>query len=300
MLTATLCLLLAAPPGERDAQARGLLACLDFAPPVCGVVSQPNAQQMRWERRDLTWSIEAPYPPGWTEAQVRTEVEAAFKVWSAACALTFREVPPSAAADIRISFALGSHARPPYTDAGDPPFLGPAGVLAHAFFPGPEIGGDAHFDLAEPWVRVGGQGYALRSTLTHELGHSLGLDHTEDPTSIMFASYTGSLKLNARDARQVATRYGPPSAPDPSGFSLDREGITAAGAREAWEAPGPGTFRVELSGSGLTWRLERDGRAAGPWQSRARSITCDEAGAWAIAIRGSGPYRLTITRQAEH
>ena len=57
--------------------------------------------------------------------------------------LRFTEV--TSPSDIEISFGSYDHG-----DNG--PFDGPSGTLAHAYFPGPDIGGDAHFDDSETWT----------------------------------------------------------------------------------------------------------------------------------------------------
>ena len=78
------------------------------------------------------------FTPDLSQGQVREAVKKAFGVWSQHTPLTFREITRGTA-DINIQFARGEH--------GDGyPFDGRGGTLAHAYFPGRGIGGDAHFD----------------------------------------------------------------------------------------------------------------------------------------------------------
>jgi hypothetical protein len=109
--------------------------------------------------------------------------------------------------DIEIGFASAKH-----QDAF--PFDGPEKTLAHAFSPGtgmygiyercpttgagntlqhPKIGlgGDVHFDDHEEWTVDSPRGTNVLFVAVHEIGHSLGLSHSETKGAIMQAFYGG-------------------------------------------------------------------------------------------------------------
>nr|XP_024218958.1 matrix metalloproteinase-2-like [Halyomorpha halys] len=145
-----------------------------------------------WNKRHLTFYLDN-WPNHLRREEVQYVVEKALGIWAKYGNLHFTQAPYSNDADIVFGFYRRQH--------GDSfAFDGPGNVLAHAFTPsynqnGRGIDGDVHFDADENWMvdsNPGDYGVDLMSTALHELGHSLGLNHSPDRGSVMFAYYTGS------------------------------------------------------------------------------------------------------------
>lgn len=176
--------------------------------PRCGV---PDVQRFRhfpgkpkWGKTTLTYRI-VNYTPDITKMDVDYAVTRALTLWSEVTPLQFMQVY-SGEADIMISFGSKSH--------GDFfPFDGPLGVLAHAFAPGEDISGDAHFDEDENWT-LSGKGTNIFLVALHELGHSLGLEHSKDERAIMYPTLLknsvdpSKFKLFSDDIAGIQALYG--------------------------------------------------------------------------------------------
>lgn len=104
--------------------------------------------------------------------------------------------------NLNFLFATGPH--------GDPfPFDGPGRTLAHTFYPAdvnPEpIAGDLHFDNAENWQT--GVNPDFYSVVLHELGHALGLGHTNKPSAVMYPYYRKFSGLQQLDIEAIRLLY---------------------------------------------------------------------------------------------
>ena len=186
--------------------------------PRCGVPDfgpSDNARRKRrfvlqgstWKKRKLSWRLTNNNNDGLTRKQVRDTIRQAFGKWQAVANLNFYEIY-SAEADIMLSFMSGYH--------GDYlPFDRWTKEIAHAFFPYKNFGrsGDVHYNDDKTFTLATASGYNLLWITVHELGHSLGLDHSNVKGSIMHPEYPGYLgddfKLKYDDIVGIQSIYGP-------------------------------------------------------------------------------------------
>ncbi|XP_023326173.1 matrix metalloproteinase-24 [Eurytemora carolleeae] len=160
-------------------------------------------QGSKWRVNDLTYRIsQYPSTNRLSKQEIDLQFKQAFQLWEDVTSLRF-QLRDSDPVHIDIKFVKGEHGD------GDP-FDGPGGTLAHAYFP--QYGGDMHVDDTEYWTIDSFKGTNLLQTVVHELGHSLGLSHSDVRDSIMAPFYTGwtpNLKLSKDDIQAIQALYGP-------------------------------------------------------------------------------------------
>ncbi|XP_030469881.2 metalloendoproteinase 1-like [Syzygium oleosum] len=123
--------------------------------------------------------------------EVREVCRRAFQSWSSVSQFTFGEVPLEDSPDIVTGFYRRDH-------SDGSPFDGAYNILAHAFTP---TDGRFHFDADEHWTTsLTSTQIDLESVALHEIGHVLGLAHSNDEKAVMYAvTLAGSVK---RDLQQ--------------------------------------------------------------------------------------------------
>lgn len=145
-------------------------------------------------------------------ATIRGAIQEALSRWAAVAPLHFVEVVDSGPA---VSMREYSSAGRPMIRFGHRPIDGQWGTLAYAFYPGETgLSGDIHFDTAENWRVNPLQGTDLLEVATHEIGHALGLAHSQYRASIMAPTYAGYYSglgtsfLYTDDIRGIQALYG--------------------------------------------------------------------------------------------
>jgi hypothetical protein len=167
-------------------------------------------QEVYWDTNNITWSLFTKLlPANLTRNEVSQEIHEAFMIWQRTTSWQKKETilyftqlnDNDKSANIRILFARGDH-----NDGFA--FDGPGSVLAHAWFP--PIG-MLHLDADEQWLLTDDDeknGTYLLRVVTHEIGHTLGLQHSSVEKAMMYAWYRGdAVELNADDVNGLEQLY---------------------------------------------------------------------------------------------
>lgn len=170
---------------------------------------------------------------------LRASVEEGFRLWASVVPIHFVEVPDQMNGVTQGAYPNGQFGqiRFNHTYINGPDILGqPPTTKAFAYYPqgASNIGGDIFFDNSDRWAEVGTQPTPdIMGIATHEIGHALGLGHSDDPGATMYwiARRFGGLgtgSLSPDDTAGMRAIYGAgvgsvtplAAVPEPSGWLI--------------------------------------------------------------------------------
>ena len=234
-------------------------------------------------------------------------IREAFGVWADVTPLQFTEVGADDAPTFPISFERQDHGDGSAFDEGGSIN---GNTLAHAFFPPPCGGihaGALHFDEFENWTDQASPGrIRLLNVAIHEIGHNLGLRHSNIRDAIMFAFYSDDVdSLRQDDINGIQAIYGArPAGPAPIRGRLDGDGdtelhriVTQPGRmRVTLFGPAGQDFDVYLRAGLPPTRTEFDVKGFGPTAEETIELTVSGGDVFLLvdSWRGSGAYEVLV------
>jgi hypothetical protein len=188
-------------------------------------------------------------------AEFRIAIERALAPWQSTGCVVFHPAAQGESPGITFAWRRGAH------DACQA--FGTDTSIAHTGPVGPDT--FVHFDAAREWNE---RGESLERTALHEIGHALGLDHSDDETALMFVDPSHArAQLAASDLAGLRSLYGGPcdgrgdlsirSAPDAApSVVLHDVAPRELCAWDVFDTDGDGDEEI------LVWRTDRAGSGA--------------------------------------
>ena len=185
-----------------------------------GSFQTQEESEAKWNKTTLTYSIIS----GTNDiARLRSTLNLAMTIWDIEIPITLKYVKENS--DITLEFSTT-----------DKYFTDSPGVLAYAYFPNSgKLSGKIVFNdnylwsitgkpiTAAEYMKITGKQvsnpnnlfstYNILHTLIHEIGHSLGLRHSNFNNDVMYPFYNGVIELSNNDITRMQSKYGS-SLPD--------------------------------------------------------------------------------------
>ncbi len=204
--------------GSRNAKRKLLMQPLESRVVLAASLGWDGAGEGQAE---LTYYI-ANHPSSLNQAETEQAIETALDAWSSVANIKFTQTDQPGLKD-SLDFSFSS-------------IDGVSRTLAQSYYPddvnSSRLAGDVQFDSAENWEvgnSEGSQAFDLTYVAVHEIGHALGLDHSDDAGSVMddFATtntvFTG---LSSADVAAILELYAAAGTDNSTSDSSSTESAT--------------------------------------------------------------------------